>query len=1118
MSGKSLAYTIALIALHHMALAQSLPRYTGTVLSDATRHDGALVPVVGVHNIQIMRANREHPTAANGNGWTYNHQPMMAYCYGRYWVHYLSDPSDEHVPPSETRLQSSMDGYSWSDPVVLFPQYVVPEWYTKPGREDRSDGTLVAIMHQRMGWYVSSEGRLYALANYGVAFDKKDDPNDGNGIGRVMREVHADGTLGTIHFIYYNHGFTEQNTAFPHWRKGDKHLRKAAQEILSNPRYRMQWVEEADRNDPLIPLNKVYKAYCDYTLPDGSIVALWKHALTSRSTDGGLTWQQPVNRAQGFVNSNAKIWGQRLSDGSYATAYNPSEYRWPLALSWSKDGLNYSTLNLLCGEVPPMRYGGNYKSYGPQYVRGIQEGNGTPPDGDMWLSYSMNKEDIWVVDVPVPVRNHATEHANDHFDRYHSLEQLRQWNIYSPLMARVELSDGWLVMHDSDPHDYARVDRMIPSAKELEVSFDVKAMQSHHGLLQVEFQNAQGQAASRMELTSDGIIRAKGGARYGRLTSYNAGQIYHITVRLSTQHRLAEYFIDGRKAGQRMLFSPVQAFERIMFRTGEQRYYPTVDTPADWDGVLPDAGETDNEALFCINNVTTRSLDADEGSAVLSSNSYRHYVDYFNSMEQEDIRQAIPNDSAWQWMEQNVPLFDAPDKQMEQMWYFRWWTLRKHIKQTPVGYAMTEFLVPRSYADKYNLIASAVGHHLHESRWLRDTTYVDQIVRTWYTGNDGKPMEKLNFYSSWLPQSIYDRFLVDGRRSWVTSLLPQMVAEYDVWNDHRWGDEAQTAAGLYWQYDVRDAMEETISGGRKEKNARPSINSYMYGNARAIAAVARLAADDAVERRFSLKADTLRRLTEDCLWNDTARFFQVRYPSLAWSGVREEIGFLPWYFNLPADNATYATAWRELTDTKGFCAPRGITTAEQRHPAFRTHGQGHCEWDGAVWPYATAQTLTALANFINDYPTGATSLYGDTAQQTLRRIYMQEMVKYTQSQSHRGMPYIGEYHDETTGYWLKGDQQRSKYYNHSTYNDLVITGICGLRPRSDNRVVVNPLLPEGAWSYFCVDNIAYHGHRLTIVWDADGSRYNVGRGLQVMVDGKQMAHRDTLGQLECELR
>ena len=127
--------------------------------------------------------------------------------------------------------------------------------------------------------------------------------------------------------------------------------------MLSNPRILMGWVEEADRGDALLPLKEPYRAYNDYTLPDGRLVGLWKHALTSISADGGRTWSRPVNRARGFVNSNAKIWGQRLGDGMYATVYNPSEFRWPLAISLSRDGLEYTTLNLVNGEVPPMRYG-----------------------------------------------------------------------------------------------------------------------------------------------------------------------------------------------------------------------------------------------------------------------------------------------------------------------------------------------------------------------------------------------------------------------------------------------------------------------------------------------------------------------------------------------------------------------------------------------------------------------------------------------------------------------------------------------------------------------------------------------------------------------------------------
>ena len=113
----------------------------------------------------------------------------------------------------------------------------------------------------------------------------------------------------------------------------------------------------------------------------------------------------------------------------------------------------------------------------------------------------------------------------------------------------------------------------------------------------------------------------------------------------------------------------------------------------------------------------------------------------------------------------------------------------------------------------------------------------------------------------------------------------------------------------------------------------------------------------------------------------------------------------------------------------------------------------------------------------------------------------------------RGRPYIGEYLDETTGYWLKGDQERSRYYNHSTFCDLVITGICGLRPRTDGTLEVRPLLPEGKWNYFCLDNVAYHGRWITIVWDHDGSRYHLGKGLRVYIDGQLAGQRDTIGKL-----
>lgn len=1080
--------------------AQEKIHYSGTTLANPAYHDGQLSPVIGVHNIQVMRANRQHPDASNCNGWTYNHQPMLAYWNGKFYLQYLSGEVGEHIPPSQTFLQTSTDGYTWTNPQVLFPIYKVPDGYTKPTYPGAAN-QLTAIMHQRVGFYVSKSGRLLTMAFYGVALDKKDDPNDGNGIGRVVREIKKDGTFGPVYFIHYNHAFNEKNTDYPFFTKSkDKGFRQACQEILDNPLYLMQWVEESDRNDPIIPLKKEYKAFNYYHLPNGKVACLWKHALTSISSDEGRSLDTLVYRAKGFVTSNAKIWGQRLTDGSYATVYNPSEFRWPLAISTSADGLNYTTLNLIHGEITPMRYGGNYKSYGPQYTRGIQEGNGVPYDKNLWVTYSMNKEDMWVSRIPVPVKIQPTAQANDNFDTFTKLNQLTDWNIYSPLWAPVSLEKingkNWLTLSDKDPFDFAKVVRKIPATHELEVNFQLLAEQANHGQFRIEFIDDKGIVCTRLELRPDSTFQAKGGSRFSNMMKYEAGKMYQVKVQLSVENRNVKVFVDGKQVGLRMFFAPVAAVERIAFSTGESSAFPTIDTPADQDYDLPNAGEQDTMSVFRIANFKTSSLDANASASVLNFADFEHYIGDFNTMETENIAQAIPNSASAAWLGKNIPLFECPQKNFEETYYYRWWTLRKHIKQTPVGFAFTEFLVSRTYADKYNLISCALGHHIYESRWLRDTTYINQGIRTWYRGNEGAPMKKMMNFSSWNIDAQLNKYFVSGDKTFLLTMLPDLEAEYI-----RWETSHRLKNGLYWQGDVQDGMEETISGGRKKQYARPTINSYMFGNAKALSEIFALAGNTEKAKLYEQKADTLKSLIQSKLWNSKHGFFEtMRTDSLA--SVREFIGFLPWYFNMPT--ATKCdSAWLQLSDEKGFSAPFGMTTAERRHPEFRTRGVGKCEWDGAVWPFATSQVLTAMANFMNNY-----------SQKTATdSVYFSQLEKLVQSQSYRGLPYVGEYLDEVTGYWLKGDQERSRYYNHSTFNDLIITGLVGLRPRPDNTIEVNPLLPKDKWDWFCLDRVLYHGHNITIIWDKFGDKYHLGKGLRVLVDGIEAGSTPELTKL-----
>jgi len=488
--------------------------------------------------------------------------------------------------------------------------------------------------------------------------------------------------------------------------------------------------------------------------------------------------------------------------------------------------------------------------------------------------------------------------------------------------------------------------------------------------------------------------------------------------------------------------------------------------------------------------------------AILNSSAFSNYVAHFNAMEDENVTNSISNADSWNWLQKEIPFFECPDKEVEEIYYFRGWSFRKHLVQTTNGFVITEFLTPVHHAGAYNTISCATGFHIAEGRWLRDSDFLDSYISFWLRGNNGQPPAHFHKYSSWFEAAAYDRFLVNGDKSFLTNRLQDFVADYRAWENER-----QLTNGLFWQFDVRDGMEESISGSRKAKNARPTINSYMFANARAIAEIARLAGDKQIAKEFDAKAAQLKKFAQENLWNSDAKFFEVKQEDGKFSNAREEIGFIPWMFNLPDSNKNYGSAWEQLADAQGFSASFGITTAERRSPLFRTHGFGHCEWDGAVWPFATSQTLCALANYLRDYKSPCVT----------KENYFDAFLTYVHSQHADGKPYIGEYLDETTGQWINGVNGRSRYYNHSTFADLVITGVVGLVPRADNTIEIFPLLPDGVWNYFCLDGVNYHGHTLTIIWDKDGTKYNRGVGLIVLADGKEIARGQKLAKLTGKL-
>ncbi len=487
----------------------------------------------------------------------------------------------------------------------------------------------------------------------------------------------------------------------------------------------------------------------------------------------------------------------------------------------------------------------------------------------------------------------------------------------------------------------------------------------------------------------------------------------------------------------------------------------------------------------------------------------------------------------WSWYETNVPFLDTPDDDINTTYYYRWELLTKHLvyASPQTGYIFTEFIDRPHWSGRYGAISCPAGHQLQEARWLKTTRIARDYARYWTNTKGSEPRR----YSTWLADAIWETYRVQGDKNWLLELRAGLQENFAGWQREHF----RADAGMFWQTGHDDGMELNINSRQTTdivKGApgyRPTLNSYLFADARALSKMARLDKDLETARFYEQIAAQLKDNVQQQLWDEKRQFFfhqfrdneadgltkngapkpnlagTLTYQSGPFAGSnqgRELMGYIPWQFELPEKNRGYEAAWKFLNDPKFFQAEFGPSFVGRNDPLFKIT-ETCCWWSGQSWPYATAQTLTALANVLNDYPQNVVT----------RADYFELLQTYTKTHRKAGQPYLAEAANSDTGSWQGYDNpQHSEHYFHSSYNDQVITGLIGLRPRDDDIIEVNPLAPLD-WKYFALDDVLYRGHQLSIFWDADGSRYERGRGLQIWVDGKRATQRETLGRLEVAL-
>lgn len=469
---------------------------------------------------------------------------------------------------------------------------------------------------------------------------------------------------------------------------------------------------------------------------------------------------------------------------------------------------------------------------------------------------------------------------------------------------------------------------------------------------------------------------------------------------------------------------------------------------------------------------------------------FRAYADRFAALDTERSN-SIPNAAAADFLAKNVPFFECPDPEIELTYAFRWWTYRKHLVHAEGGWRVSEF-------DDERAIACPVGHHLREGRWLRDRRYLDDYTRYWF-GKGASPLHGPRSYVNWIVQGVLAREEVTGDTALADGLLDAFVANYEAWEagwDARpWPKEGMyrmglKSDGLFHDVDDREGTELTLSGN----GARVHVNAIMYGEAAGISKIAARCGRKDLAKAFEERASRLETKVKTWLWNEELRFFTPRSDDGTLTGVCELHGYTPWFAGMPLEGR-YAAAWRRFSDTRDFSAPFGLSFAAQSAPGFRISYEGHgCQWNGPIWPFATSIALTALADRLHAgerLPAGRADWFS-----AFRRYALSHRQTLADG---RRVPWIDECQDPFTGNWIAYKRWQSvggRAYNHSTFCDLVISGLVGLRIAADGSCVADPLIPDD-WNWFRLSNVPVHDRMVTVTFDRDGRRFGGRKGLEI---------------------
>jgi hypothetical protein len=494
------------------------------------------------------------------------------------------------------------------------------------------------------------------------------------------------------------------------------------------------------------------------------------------------------------------------------------------------------------------------------------------------------------------------------------------------------------------------------------------------------------------------------------------------------------------------------------------------------------------------------------------------------------------------WFDANLAYFDCSDRWIRKMYYHRAYLLRKNMLDPKLGRLQWPTQSEGRWRSPWypNIISYGAAHQIREARWLRDRRYWRGHLRTWaenakadgvYPSHVTTKGPAGGQYTDWITSAAWEGHLVHPDQDFLSRVVGKLAANVRGWqrqcdtdgdgllevDSHWWtGMEYQPSFFFFSDYQVSKDFDQPA---RRVSLERVDLTAYNYGNAAAVAKIYRRLGQPAKAKEFDDLAAKIATSLLTKMWHPEKKYFySLRATDGQVADVKEVVGVYPFYFGMVPSGRGFEAAWASILDSRQFWTRWPVASASRVCPAYSQTswpGDGRaagCMWNGPTWPHANSLVMSGMARTLRAMR-GQTDPGCPLAREHLWKLFS----SFTQAQFRNQdfqYPWTGEFYNGDTGQWKTAERD----YNHSTWLDILIPDILGLVPRDDEVLEIDPLVPADALSYFILDGQRYHGHDVTLVWDAPepGSpdRFGDGRkGLDVYVDGRLRAAAPRLARL-----